>query len=317
VNWIEVIQSVFDITLLSTTSRVSVPLIFASLGGLLSERSGVLNLGVEGMMLVGACLAALGSHFSGSPWIGLLAALAAGAVMGLIHSYISVTWQGDQGISGLALFILSVGVTGFLLQVLFHHGGDTPRVATLPVVQLDFLKAIPVLDRLFNRQPALVYVSFLLPFVVHFFFYHTHWGSWVRATGDNPRALAVVGVSPIVVRYLSVVSGGMLAAMGGAYLSISQMSLFTEQMTAGRGFIALSAIIFGNWKPIWTFVAALFFGFMDAMQLTLQITVPDRIIPRQIFMALPYLLTVAVLAGFVAKAVPPASIGQPYEKEGR
>ena len=316
-NWLEAIQSAFDLALLSSTLRVSIPLILAAMGGLLSERSGVLNIGLEGMMLVGALLAALGAHYSGSPWVGLLTAALAGGAMGLIHAYICVTWQGDQGISGLALFLFSVGFTGFLLQILFRHGGETPRVQTLPVVRLDFLKSVRVLDKVFNRQPALVFVGLLLPFLLHFLLYRTHWGSWIRAAGENPRALEVVGISPAVVRYVCVVAGGMLAGVGGAYLSISQMSLFIEGMTAGRGFIALSAIIFGNWKPLGAFLAALFFGLMDALQLSLQITVPDRQIPRELFMALPYLLTVAALAGFVGRAVAPASLGRPYKKESR
>jgi simple sugar transport system permease protein len=182
---------------------------------------------------------------------------------------------------------------------------------------LDLLQRLPVLDTLFNHQPALVYFALLLPFVLHFFFYHTQWGAWVRAAGENPRALAVAGVKPVVLRYLSIIFGGMMAGMGGAYLSISQMSLFIENMTAGRGFIGLSAVIFGNWKPLGVLLASLFFGFTDALQLTLQIAIPDSKIPREFFMALPYLLTLAALAGFISRAVPPASLAQPYSEEGR
>jgi len=316
-NWTELLKSIFDVALLVTTLRASVPLILGAMGELVAERSGVLNMGIEGMMLVGACLAALGSYFSGSPWVGLLAAAVAGVIMALIHSYICITWQGDQGISGLALILFSVGFTGFLLQILFHHGGDTPSVNTLPALHLNFLKSIPILDKTLNNQPILVYVSLILPFVLYFFLYHTPWGSWIIAAGENPKALAVVGVDPVVVRYLSVAFAGMMAGVAGAYLSIAQMSLFTENMTAGRGFMALSATIFGRWKPFGVFLAALFFGFTDALQLTLQIVIPDKQVPREIFMSLPYLLTIAVLAGFMAKAIAPASLSLPYKRESR
>ena len=316
-DWLRAIGSVLDIALLTTTLRVSVPLILGAMGGLMSERSGVLNIGIEGMMLVGSCLGALGAYYTGNPWIGLLIAVVAGALMGLVHAYISITWQGNQGISGLALFLFSVGFTGFLLQLLFQHGGNTPNVKTLPLVHIRLLEGIPIVGKVLNDQPALVYFALVLPFALHFFFYHTRWGSWVRGTGENPSAAAVVGINPMVVRYICVTISGILAAMGGAYLSLSQLSMFLENMTAGRGFIALAAVIFGSWRPLGAFAAALFFGVTEALELTLQIQIPDSVVPREIFMALPYVLTVAVLAGFMARAVAPASLSQPYNKESR
>jgi len=313
----ELLTSVFDITLLVTTLRVSASIIIAGMGELITERSGVLNIGIEGVMLIGACFGALGAYYTGSPWIGLLVAMVLGALMGLIHSYISVTLRAEHAISGLALFMLANGLTGFILQVLFSHGGNTPQVKTLPSIHFDFLEGIPVLDKVLNNMPVLVVFALLLPFAVQFLFYKTPWGNWLRATGDNPKAVAAIGKDPIKIRYIATITGSVLAAIGGAYLSISQISLFLENMVAGRGFIALAAVIFGRTKPWPVFFACLFFGFMDALQMTLQIVVPSSAIPNEVFMSMPYVLTVLVLAGVMMKQSGPTDIGQPYIKESR
>jgi ABC-type uncharacterized transport system permease subunit len=316
-NWIEVITTVFSLSLIYATIRVSVSIIFAGMGEMITERSGVLNIGIEGIMLMGALAAALGSYFTGNPWIGLLLAAVVGVLIGLIFAFIAITLKSNQAITGLAIFLLSAGLSGFLLQIFFKHGGNSPMVKTLPIIHLAFLEKIPVLGPIFNDQSVLIYPALLLPLVIYFFLYRTPWGSWLRAAGENPKALAVVGINPVTVRYLATLMGAMLAGIGGAYLSISQTSLFSENMVAGRGFIALAAVIFGNAKPRNVFAACLFFGFMDALQISLQTAIPDAVIPRELFMALPYLLTLLMLAGFIKRTGGPADISNPYIKESR
>lgn len=313
----EIIQSVFTLTLLYSTVRVSISILFAGMGEMITERSGVLNIGVEGVMLLGAWAGAIASYFSGSPWMGLLAAAGIGVAIGAIYAFIVVTHRAVQAITGLAIFLLSSGLTGYLLQIIFKHGGNTPRVPTLPIIHLRFLENIPVLGPIFNDQSVLMYPALLLPLILYFVFYYTPWGTWLRAAGENPKALAVVGVNPIVVRYVAIIAGCLLAGIGGSYLSISQTSLFSENMVAGRGFIALSAVIFGNVKPRGVFLACMFFAFMDALQITLQAVVPAGILPREIFMSLPYVLTLLILAGFIKRSGGPADIGNPYIKESR
>jgi general nucleoside transport system permease protein len=319
-NLQEILPKILDVALLVTTLRVSISMILAAQGELLSELSGVLNIGIEGVMLFGACFGAIGSYFSGNAWIGLLTAAVVGGIIGLVHSYASITLKGNQTISGLAIFILAVGATGFALQVIFGQGGNTPTVPSLPDVKVTIFAGIPAigatLDTLFSL-PLMVYLTLPIPLLINIFLKHTPWGAWVRAAGENPQALAVVGIDPIKVRYAAVIVGSILMGMGGAYLSISQTSLFSENMVAGRGFIALSAVIFGRWSPWGVFFAAIFFGFTDALQITLQIIIPEQSIPKEVFMALPYVLTLIVLVIMLKKKAGPASVAIPYDKEAR
>jgi ABC-type uncharacterized transport system permease subunit len=316
-SFIDVIKTVFTLSLLYSTIRISISIVIAGMGEMITERSGVLNIGVEGVMLMGAWAAAIGSYFTGSAWIGLLCAIGIALVIGSIFSYIAITLKASQAIAGLAITLLATGLSGYLLQIIFEHGGNTPRVPTLPDFHLAFLEKIPFLGKIFNDQSVLMFVALLLPIILYIIFYRTPWGTWLRAAGENPKALAVVGINPITVRYIATLCGAMLAGIGGAYLSISQTSMFSENMVAGRGFIALAAVIFGNVKPRGVFFACMFFAFMDALQMTLQTAVPDSVIPREIFQALPYLLTVIILAVNMAKGGGPADIGNPYEKESR
>jgi len=272
---------------------------------------------VEGTMLVGALAGALGSYFSGSPWIGLLAAGLSGMLIGLLFSFIAISLRSNQSITGLAIYLLCVGLTGYLLQIIFEHGGNSPMVDTLPTLHMKFLENVPVLGPIFNDQSIITIPVLLLPVLFYIIFYRTPWGSWLRAAGENPKALAVVGKNPVRIRYVATLCGSFLAGIGGAYLSISQTSLFSENMVAGRGFIALSAVIFGGVQPFGVFLACIFFGFMDALQKTLQTVIPDTLIPRELFMSLPYVLTLLVLAGFIKKSGGPADIGNPYLKESR
>ena len=316
-NFWEIISNVFTLSLIYSTLRVSVSIIYAGMGEMITERSGVLNIGLEGIMLMGAFSAAIVTYFTTNPWIGLASAAVVGVLIALIFAFIAITLKAQQAIAGLAIFLLGVGLSGYLLQIIFKHGGNSPMVPTLPIIHFAFLENIPVLGPIFNDHSVLMFPALLLPLFLHFFFYNTPWGTWLRAAGENPKALAVVGVDPVKVRYLATMAGGFFAGIGGAYLSISQTSLFSENMVAGRGFIALSAVIFGNVRPGGVFLATVFFGFMDALQITLQTVIPDRMIPREVFMALPYVLTVLFLAGFLKRSKGPADIGNPYYRESR
>ncbi|MBP6086585.1 MAG: ABC transporter permease [Pelolinea sp.] len=314
-SFIEILKSVFTLSLVYSAVRVSTSIVLAGMGEMITERAGVLNIGLEGIMLMGAWSAAIATYFTGNPWIGLLAAAGTGLVIALIFAFIVITLKSNQAITGLAMFLLCAGLSGFLLQIIFEHGGNTPSVNTLPNVNSAFLENIPILGEIFNGQSILVFPTLLLPILLSILFYKTHWGTWLRAAGENPRALDVVGVNPIAVRYIATLTGGVLCGVGGAYLSISQTSLFSENMVAGRGFIALAAVIFGNVRPGGVFWACMFFGFMDALQLTLQTVVPDYVIPREVFMSLPYIITVLILAGFIRRKGGPADVGNPYIRE--
>ena len=317
ISFLDIIKSVFTLSLIYSTIRISISIIFGGMGEMITERSGVLNIGVEGIMLMGAWAAAIGSYYTGNAWFGLLAAVGVSLLIGLLFAFMVITLKSNQAISGLATFLLCVGLSGFLLQIIFEHGGNSPSVNTLPIIHLNFLEKIPVLNKIFNDQSVLMYPALLLPILLYVIFYYTPWGTWLRAAGENPKALAVVGINPIAVRYIAVLAGALLDGIGGAYLSISQTSLFSENMVAGRGFIALAAVIFGNVKPRGVFLACAFFGFMDALQITLQTVVPDYVVPREIFQAMPYVLTVLILAGFIKRSGGPADIGHAYEKESR
>jgi len=316
-NFLEILRSIFTLSLGYATVRICISIVFAAMGEMITERSGVLNMGTEGIMLMGAFSAAVGAHFTGSPWIGLLIAAGVGLLIGLIFAFIAITVKSDQAITGLATYLLGVGLSGYLLQVFFKHGGNTPRVETLPIIHFKFLENIPVINEIFNDQSVMMIPALLLPIILYIVFYKTPWGTWLRAAGENPKALAVVGKNPVVIRYVAVLAGAVLAGMGGAYLSISQTSLFSEKMVNGRGFIALSAVIFGNVKPGGVFAAAMFFSFMDALQYSLQSVIPDQFFPREVFMALPYIITLLILAGFIKQSKGPADITNPYEKESR
>jgi len=316
-DWLQTLKTVFSLALIYSTLRAGISIIFAGMGELITERSGVLNIGVEGIMLMGALVAALGSHFTGNPWIGLLAAALTGLVIGAIFAFIAITLKSAHSIAGLAVFLLAVGLSGFLLQIIFKHGGNTPMVNTLPMINSDVLARIPILGPIFNKQSILVIPALLLPILIWFFLYRTPWGTWLRAAGENPQALAVVGIDPIKVRYIATLVGAMLHGMGGAYMSISQTSLFFENMIVGRGFIALAAVIFGNAKPRPVFFACLFFAFMDALQISLQTALPETVLPRELFMSMPYILTLVILAIFIKRTGGPADIGNAYHKEAR
>jgi len=281
--------------------RLATPLVLAALGGMFSERSGVVNIALEGTMLAGAFSAAAVTYAVGNPWIGLLAGIGAGLLIAAIHALACIRYQANQVVSGTAINILMVGVPGFLSGAFFLSSGSTPQ---LPREQL-----IP--------NTPIVIAALMVP-LSWYVLYRTPFGLRLRSVGDNPEAADAAGVSVERIRYTGVLLSGVLAGIGGAYLSIGQSSLFTRNMTSGRGFIALAALIFGKWRPLQTMLACLLFGFTEAVSIQMQgvVKLPSgEDIPVQFIQMVPYVLTVVVLAGFIGHSRPPRAIGLPYQKE--
>jgi simple sugar transport system permease protein len=307
-------RDIFNYTLIASTIRLSTPLILAALGGLYSERAGVINIALEGMMLAGAFTAAAVTVFTHNPWVGLLAAVAAGALVAALHAVATITYRADQVVSGAAINILFLGAPALLSGAFFESTGATPQLPrdqTLPDTPVFNPQTAPTLASIFNQKP-LVYLAFVLVAVTAYVIYRTRFGLRLRAVGENPEAALAAGVSVNRMRYAGVLISGALAALGGAYLSIGQNSLFTRNMTAGRGFIALAALIFGKWDPIGALIACLFFGFAEAVAIRMQGTVD---IPNQFIQMIPYVLTMVVLAGWIGRSAPPKALGIPYVKE--
>jgi simple sugar transport system permease protein len=307
-------RDIFNYTLIASTIRLSTPLILAALGGLFSERSGVINIALEGMMLAGAFTAATVTVYAQNPWIGLLAAMIAGVMVAALHAVATINYRADQVVSGTAINVLFLGVPALLSGALFDSTGATPQLPrdqTLPDVVIFDPQNWPVLASIFNQKP-LVYFAFVLAGVTAYVIYRTRFGLRLRAVGENPEAADTAGVSVNRMRYAGVLISGALAALGGAYLSIGQNSLFTRNMTAGRGFIALAALIFGRWDPVGALLACLFFGLAEAVAIRMQGTVN---IPNQFIQMIPYVLTIVVLAGLIRRATPPKALGVAYAKE--
>jgi general nucleoside transport system permease protein len=307
-------RNIFNYTLIASTIRLSTPLILAALGGLYSERSGVINIALEGMMLAGAFTAAVFTVYTQNPWIGLLAAIVAGLLVAAIHALATINFRADQVVSGTAINILFLGVPALLSGAFFDSTGATPQLPrdqVLPDFTIFNPERWPVLGSIFNQKP-LVYLALVLVAVTFYVLYRTPFGLRLRAVGENPEAADTAGVSVIKMRYAGVLISGVLAALGGAYLSIGQNSLFTRNMTAGRGFIALAALIFGKWDPVGALFACLLFGFAEAVAIRMQGTVN---IPNQFIQMIPYVLTMVVLAGLIRRATPPRALGIAYVKE--
>jgi len=290
-------------SLITVTITKSVPLLYAALGGVFSENAGVVNICLEGIMLIGAFTAAVVAYFTENLWLGLLGAMIAGGLIGFLHAILSIKFKTDQIVGGTAINIFAVGITEYLVFVIFGQPGATPPL------RVTFESFSFPLAKYF-----LIYMAFLMVGVTYFLLYKTPLGLRIRAVGEHPRAADTVGINVYRIRYLCVIISGILAGIGGAYLSVGEGGLFSKQMTASRGFIALAAMIFGKWKPIGTMGACLFFGFCDNLQATLQGKVP---IPSEFMLMIPYLLTIIVLAGVIGRARPPASDGVPYDPSER
>ena len=288
-------NQILTVAFLLSALRLATPLLLAAMGGLYSERAGVINIALEALLLAGAFTAATVTHFSGNPWLGLLAAVIAGVGVALVHGVACIRFRADQVVSGTALNIVFLGLPQLLAGAFFASTGATPQ---LPQSQL-----LPL--------PPMV-IAFVLVPVTWYVLDRTRFGLRLRAVGENPEAADTAGVDVGRVRYLGVMLSGALAAIGGAYLSIGQASLFTRNMSAGRGFIALAALIFGNWRPVPTMLACLLFGAADALSIQMQ---GVSKVPVQFVQMIPYVLTLVVLAGFIGKSRPPRALGVPYQKK--
>ncbi|MDP8947792.1 MAG: ABC transporter permease [Actinomycetota bacterium] len=296
---------------LQATIRIATPLVFAALGGLFSERSGVVNIGLEGLMLISAFAGVVGANLSGSALAGLFTAVGAGLLFALIHALMCVTFEADQIISGTAINLLALGGTGFLMVVIFGSGGTSPRVEGFESVAIPLLSDIPIIGKALFDQSILVYLMYILVPVTYFVVFRTPFGLRLRATGEVPEAVDTAGVSVARMRYYGVGLSGILAALGGAYLSMGLLSAFTEGMTGGRGFIALAALIFGRWHPVGVLALPLIVGFTQAITFGVSL----EAVPIEFVEMFPYLLTIIVLAAFGGRAIAPAAIGKPYRKE--
>jgi len=296
-------------TLIASTLRVSAPLILCALAGLLAERSGVVDLGLEGKMLFAAFGAAAGGVASGSLLVALLCACGVAVLMSWLHGYACVSHRGDQVVSGMALNIIAAGLTVVLGIAWFQQGGQTPPVA-------DHIRLKPLGDGVL-AQNILVWVTFALVGGVWWLVYRTRFGLRLRAVGENPYMVEAAGVSVLRLRYLALTLNGILCGLAGAYLVLAQNASFGPNMTAGRGYMALAAMIFGHWRPVPATAACLLFGFLDTVAVRLQgVNLPHvGEVPVQAIQALPYVLTVLLLAGFIGRNVAPQSLGRPYVKE--
>lgn len=292
------IERIFDVTIVMVTIRMATPLIIAGIGGMFSERSGVINIALEGKMLFGAFSSVAISYYTGNPWLGVAGAILIGGLIGFLHAVVSIKFNANQVVSGVAINILAIGLTAFLLETFFHVSGTTPTVARLPVWG--------------GFSPIVYFVAVLVVFS-HITLFHTPFGLRLIAAGEHPKALETAGVNVIKIRYLGVIISGCLAGLAGAQLSIGTMSLFVEGMTAGRGFIALAALIFGKWTPLGTLGACLLFGFTDA--LGMRLAGLGIGLPTQFIQMLPFVVTMIALVSFVGRARPPKAIGMSYQKE--
>lgn len=286
------------ISFLTQTLRIAIPYLFAASGGVIAERSGIISLELEGLMLTGAFSATLGAHYSGSPWIGVLAGIAGGLIFGMIHAVATIRYRADQVVVGIAINLLAIGVTRFFLKLAFASSSNSPRV-----------NGFGGSAAAHGFDNPLIWMGLLSAPVLAFFLYRTPFGLRVRAVGEHPEAATSVGISVPKVRYVAVAVSGMLAALGGVFLALDQHQ-FTDQMTSGRGFIAVAAVIFGRWDPIKAALACFFFAAAETLQIQLQ---GNQVIPSQFIEMIPYLLTIIALAGVVGRAVPPAALGKTGE----
>ncbi|HLB10735.1 MAG TPA: ABC transporter permease [Gemmatimonadaceae bacterium] len=285
---------------LAQTLRIAVPYLFAAAGGVLAERAGIISLTLEGFMLGGAFTAMLGSYYSGSPWIGVLCGIVGGLSLGLLHAVSTIRFKADQVVSGIAINLLAVGLTRYFLKLVFDSSSNSPRVAGFSAGASSTALVAGLVHN------PLIPLGLLTVPAVAWLLYRTPFGLRVRAVGEHPEAAMTLGVSVARVRYVAVALSGALAALGGAYLSLDQHQ-FTDGMSAGRGFIALAAIIFGRWDPMRAGLACLFFAAAETLQIQLQ---GMQAIPSQFVQMIPYLLTIIALVGVVGRAVPPAALGR-------
>jgi len=294
------------LAILASSIRLAIPYILAGLGGTYSERSGVVNIGLEGMMLTGAFTAVAVTNATGSPWGGLMAAILAGMLLGLVHAVVCVTFRADQIVSGLALIVFAAGITVFCAWLLYNQ----TQIKVEAYLRVPVLHNIPVFKELFSQIPPLVFLTIAIVIASHFIIFKTVFGLRLRSVGEHPQAADTLGISVVKMRYTGVIISGALSGMAGAYLSLEHAHYFVKGISAGRGFIGLASMIFGKWTPFGTAGAGMLFGFGEAIKPYL-----PKVVPSQFIDMIPYVLTILVLASAIGRATPPASVGVPYIKE--
>ncbi|MEI7769996.1 MAG: ABC transporter permease [Chloroflexales bacterium] len=308
------------ITMISETLRLGTPVALGALAGIYAERSGVVNIAIEGMMLTGAAFGFAAFVGTGNIWVGVLVATILGGLIALIHGLLSISFKTDQIISGTVINILAIGVTGYLRrQYIVPQGMDhnASGMLTLPEFAIPGLSGIPIIGQVFFVGKPIFFAMLALVIVTHVVLFYTRWGLRTRAVGENPRAADTVGINVSRTRYINIAISGMIAGLGGAWLSLEKVGGFDDGMTAGKGFIALAAMIFGKWTPFGSFGGAMLFGFSEALGIRLQILKVELFggpVPIQFLQMLPYVLTIIVLAGLIGRSVGPAAAGKPYEK---
>ena len=298
---------------LAASIRLAAPLMLAGAGGLFTERVGIFNIGIEGAMLLGAMAAIWVSLVTGNIILATLFAMLIGGLVMFLHAYLTVTRRADQIVSGAAINLFALGITNLLNAPLYAGYEYRPRVEAFPIIAPEALQEIPIIGPILFAQPVIVWAAFILPFILTWVLYRTSWGLNIRAVGDHPHAVATAGISVIRLKYAGVIMSGLFAGLGGAALSLADLGLFAPNMTAGRGFAVLAAFVVGKWNPILVAGAAIMFGAAQAFQLRGQTL--GLAIPYQIFVMLPYLLTIAALAGLVGRTVAPKTVGKKYDPE--
>ena len=314
---VDALQAVFGTSLLAATLRAATPLTFAAIGGIFSERSGVVNIGLEGMMLSGAFFGIAVVGWTGQWELGIFAAMAAGGLLALIHAFFSIHLRADQIVSGTAVNFLALGVTGYLFRSIYGTKGTPELEERIPDVSVPGLRDIPYVGDVIGEMNLMIWMAILLVIVTAIFLFKTTFGLRLRAVGEHPKAADTVGISVFGMRYGAVVFSGMLAALGGAYLSFGFGGSFNENMTIGKGFIGLAAMIAGNWRPFPAFLVCLLFGFSEGLGRRLQGSdlLPDVVSSPNLLSTLPYVITLIALVGIIGRSRPPAADGRPYVKE--
>ncbi|HWP49485.1 MAG TPA: ABC transporter permease [Candidatus Limnocylindrales bacterium] len=299
------------IGMLAQSLRLATPIGLGALAGILCERSGVINVAIEGMMLTAACTGFVAALYTQNIWLGLIIAVLSGGLTAALHAVLSIRFLVNQIISGMILNILAIGITGFIRKA-FIVDSPLPAPPVFPAWQIPVLSDLPLIGQVFFRNQPMVYALLILVPTLHVLIFYTRWGLRTRAVGEHPQAADTLGVSVFKIRYINVIVGGFLAGLGGAWFSLETVGNFDDMMTEGKGFIALAAMIFGKWNPGGAFGGALLFGFADALQIKLQISGVQ--VPYQFLSMIPYLVTMIVLAGLIGRATPPAAEGVPFVK---
>jgi ABC-type uncharacterized transport system permease subunit len=308
----DILTATFWIGILASGIRLATPYLFAALGETLGQRSGVLNLGVEGQMLMGAFTAFYVSLLTGNLWLAMLAAAAVGAVMGLAMAFVSIDLQAEQGISGIGFYLFGLGMSTLLFQMLV---GTVETVSGFQPIHIPWLSDIPVVGEIFFQQNILVYIAFALVPITQFILQKTTLGLKIRAVGENPEAADSLGVSVRLVRYITVTLGGLLSGVAGASMSIGLLNVFQQNMTSGLGFIAVALVYFGAWRPYRVMLGALLFSMINALQLRLQL-LPEWPLESEVMVMLPYIVTIVVLVLTVQRVRPPSALTKPFERSG-